>query len=250
MTLDRFLEVEVDRVVGVRENDRPSGGGHGPCRRIPAGDSRHLTPRRRRHRSWWSFPTRYKSTPSSRRRLFVRPATATTELDFDLPNRAIAAELAADGIPMLDLLPIIQRQGRATRLYKPQDTHWNIAGNRLAAESIAAFLRDRLRLRVCRDYHHFGKDREDPDAVMVSRVPTLMGLRIVRRWPGRNVYVARLVQFSRRDDTRICRDRRCRDPRHRLRREGAIGRPAGRAEAAGKSQLCAAGRRDSSRWTA
>ena len=62
-------------------------------------------------------------------------------MDFDRPNRTLTADLAADGIRVLDLLPVFRSEGRTARLYKPQDTHWNLAGNRLAAETIAAFLR-------------------------------------------------------------------------------------------------------------
>jgi hypothetical protein len=61
--------------------------------------------------------------------------------DFARPNRLLAAELSREGIPYLDLLPVFDEAGRHTRLYKPRDTHWNIAGNRLAARTIAAFLR-------------------------------------------------------------------------------------------------------------
>jgi hypothetical protein len=40
-------------------------------------------------------------------------------------------------------LPVVAEHGKATRLYKPRDTHWNLAGNRLAATAIAVFLRER-----------------------------------------------------------------------------------------------------------
>jgi hypothetical protein len=63
---------------------------------------------------------------------------------MDQPNRALAAELAHDGIPMLDLLPVFRAGTETGRLYKPQDTHWNIAGNELAARQIAAFVRRSL----------------------------------------------------------------------------------------------------------
>jgi hypothetical protein len=41
----------------------------------------------------------------------------------------------------VDLLPAFRSAARTTRLYKPRDTHWNIAGNRLAAREIAAAVR-------------------------------------------------------------------------------------------------------------
>lgn len=65
---------------------------------------------------------------------------APAGLDFDRPNRLLTVALEAEGIPVLDLLPVFRAAASRERLYKPQDTHWNIAGNRLAASAIAAFL--------------------------------------------------------------------------------------------------------------
>jgi hypothetical protein len=62
-------------------------------------------------------------------------------LDFGQPNRMLAAALEAERIRAIDLLPVFQDRGASTRLYKPQDTHWNVAGNALAAEAIATALR-------------------------------------------------------------------------------------------------------------
>ncbi len=69
-------------------------------------------------------------------------AATGAQFDFRLPNRLLAVELAKEGIPFLDLLPVFEQEGRQTRLYKPRDTHWNLAGNRLAASTIARFLRE------------------------------------------------------------------------------------------------------------
>jgi hypothetical protein len=60
-------------------------------------------------------------------------------LNLDLPNRRLLESLSADGIRALDLLPVFRAAG-SDRLYKPQDTHWNLAGNRLAARAIAQWL--------------------------------------------------------------------------------------------------------------
>jgi hypothetical protein len=66
------------------------------------------------------------------RRLRQRPA----DMDFGAPNEMLSRELGQRGIRSLDLLPAF-RNSSAARLYKPRDSHWNIAGNRLAAEAIA-----------------------------------------------------------------------------------------------------------------
>ena len=72
----------------------------------------------------------------------ARASRSTREqFDFRLPNRLLANSLTNEQIAFLDLLPTFEQAARQTRLYKPRDTHWNLAGNRLAAERIAFFLR-------------------------------------------------------------------------------------------------------------
>ncbi len=144
MTLDRFLGVEVDRSwVYVRTTGRLAEATARAGEYLRA--IRDISRRAGADIVVVVIPDEVQVNADLQTQVVRSSGYSATELDFDMPNRAIAAELAADGIPMLDLLSIFQQQGRATRLYKPQDTHWNIAGNRVAAESIAAFLRDRLR---------------------------------------------------------------------------------------------------------
>lgn len=61
------------------------------------------------------------------------------ELDPERPNRELARALAEAGVPFLDLLPELIAAG-AEPLYKPRDSHWNLAGNRLAAERLYRWL--------------------------------------------------------------------------------------------------------------
>ena len=68
-------------------------------------------------------------------------------LDFARPNALLAAALTREAIPFLDLLPAFVEAGQRTRLYKPRDTHWNLAGNRLAAEAITPIMRERIQER-------------------------------------------------------------------------------------------------------
>lgn len=63
------------------------------------------------------------------------------DFDFELANHSLAARLTEQNIVFIDLLREFAPMGRQTPLYKPRDTHWNIAGNRLAADSIARELR-------------------------------------------------------------------------------------------------------------
>ncbi|MDB9518836.1 hypothetical protein PN466_17960 [Roseofilum reptotaenium CS-1145] len=58
------------------------------------------------------------------------------QLDFSLPNRLLTERLSSLNINSLDLLEPFQQVSETTRLYRPNDSHWNIAGNRLAATEI------------------------------------------------------------------------------------------------------------------
>jgi hypothetical protein len=64
------------------------------------------------------------------------------DFDFALPDRLLAAKLKEQNVRFLDLLDPFASASSQTRLYKPNDTHWNIAGNRLAAELIQENLFD------------------------------------------------------------------------------------------------------------
>ena len=66
------------------------------------------------------------------------------QLDWEQPNRLITQALKAEAIEVLDLLPILSETARRERVYKRSDTHWNVAGNRVAAEAIAQALAARV----------------------------------------------------------------------------------------------------------
>jgi hypothetical protein len=58
------------------------------------------------------------------------------DLDPSLPNRRLARALDDAGLAYFDLLEPMRAASRSARLYKPRDTHWNVAGNRVAADLI------------------------------------------------------------------------------------------------------------------
>lgn len=57
-----------------------------------------------------------------------------------LPNELFSRRLREAGIDCLDLLAPFVQASRERRLYRPRDVHWNIAGNRLAADLIRAHI--------------------------------------------------------------------------------------------------------------
>lgn len=60
--------------------------------------------------------------------------------DFQLPNKILAKQLTKNNIAYLDLTDKFKEKGVQMFLYKPNDTHWNIAGNKLAADTISEYL--------------------------------------------------------------------------------------------------------------
>lgn len=61
-------------------------------------------------------------------------------LDLSLPNRMLDDALEAAHIPHVDLFDPLLEAAHTRALYKPNDTHWNIEGNAVAAREIATFL--------------------------------------------------------------------------------------------------------------
>jgi len=62
------------------------------------------------------------------------------QFDFDLPNRMLSHELENMKVKQLDLLEPFKQASMRERLYKLRDTHWNIPGNKLAAELIGNYI--------------------------------------------------------------------------------------------------------------
>jgi hypothetical protein len=62
--------------------------------------------------------------------------------DLDRPNRKLIEALAEDNIRVLDLFPLFASYMNETgqSLYYSGDNHWNVTGNRVAAEMIYAWL--------------------------------------------------------------------------------------------------------------
>lgn len=67
-----------------------------------------------------------------------------SEIDFTQPNRFLAEHFRRHGIEAIDVLNSFAARGKEVSLYKPLDSHWNIAGNELAAKLLAPPLAARL----------------------------------------------------------------------------------------------------------
>jgi hypothetical protein len=89
------------------------------------------------------IPDEYQVDPEVFARAAGRAGMPAATYDLERPQRELAPALAVRGIPALDLLPPSRRAAADQPLYRPRDTHWNAAGNRLAASELARFLVDR-----------------------------------------------------------------------------------------------------------
>jgi len=66
--------------------------------------------------------------------------TIHSHWDITRPNRALTKQLRDENIAIFDLYPVLKKSPVA--LYKTDDVHWNLEGNRLAAESVFTELKN------------------------------------------------------------------------------------------------------------
>jgi hypothetical protein len=66
------------------------------------------------------------------------------EIDFTLPNKLLAQKFKQNNIDYLDVLPVFAEEFPKKPLYRNNDSHWNIAGNKLAEELIQKHITNQL----------------------------------------------------------------------------------------------------------
>ena len=69
-------------------------------------------------------------------RVIAASGHAAASFDFALPNRLLRAKLEEGKIDHMDLTPEFIGRSLNETLYRPNDSHWNIAGNALASRLI------------------------------------------------------------------------------------------------------------------
>jgi len=140
---NRFLEIAVDRAKIYRADD---AGLRAPLTRAAAllRDMRDVSKRAGADFLVVMIPDEVQVDTALQDDVLRALGSSRDQVDFRIPNRLLARELTADGISFVDLLPVFESEARQARLYKPQDTHWNLAGNRVAATAIAPALRERI----------------------------------------------------------------------------------------------------------
>jgi hypothetical protein len=85
------------------------------------------------------IPSEVQVDPETRRLVLEALSLSEEAYDFDAPQRRLHDFAEANGITITDPLPELRAQhSRGDRLYIPNNTHWNVKGNRIAGEILAA----------------------------------------------------------------------------------------------------------------
>jgi low affinity Fe/Cu permease len=89
------------------------------------------------------FPDQFQVDEELREAVLARYKNpARKNLDLSYPDNLIMNFCRAHDINCLDLLGPFQEKGKSWQLYALRDTHWNEAGNRLAADLIFQYLEE------------------------------------------------------------------------------------------------------------
>ena len=87
------------------------------------------------------LPDQFQVDPEIREAVLTKYKNiAEKNLDLSYPDNLIANFCRTHNINCLDMLGQFQEQGKTRRLYSLRDSHWNEAGNRLAADLIFEYL--------------------------------------------------------------------------------------------------------------
>lgn len=90
------------------------------------------------------IPDEVQVSPILQQKVIEAFRVSPDAFDFQLPNKLLRAEFEKHNINYLDLFDNFMVVNPQVSLYKPNDTHWNIAGNELAAEVIDNYLSEKF----------------------------------------------------------------------------------------------------------
>jgi hypothetical protein len=88
------------------------------------------------------FPDQFQVEENLREEVYKKYNLAADSLDLEYPNYRLSNYCKENNIHCIDLLGPFREKGKSGGLYALRDTHWNAAGNRLAAEVIFQYLMD------------------------------------------------------------------------------------------------------------
>lgn len=85
-------------------------------------------------------PDEFQIDPALAAKAIERAGLRAQDCELDSAQQLLTERLRRDGLEFVDLLPAFRSRAAAERLYRPLDSHWNRAGNRLAAEELTRVL--------------------------------------------------------------------------------------------------------------
>ncbi|MPR32526.1 alginate O-acetyltransferase AlgX-related protein [Salmonirosea aquatica] len=86
------------------------------------------------------LPDEMQVNTDLQKRVLAKGTLAAAAWDNEQPNRVLRQELEKANVPVVDLLNEFVARRQGPPLYIPNDSHWNIKGNRVAAASLAGQL--------------------------------------------------------------------------------------------------------------
>jgi hypothetical protein len=86
------------------------------------------------------FPDEVQVSPTQFDALVKKFGLRRDDFDLDLAQTRLKNFLQSQNIPYLDLLARLRQEAQQRELYRTRTTHWNLAGNQLAAEILFDFL--------------------------------------------------------------------------------------------------------------
>jgi lysophospholipase L1-like esterase len=90
------------------------------------------------------IPDELQVNPALQAKVLKALKVSSDAVDFTLPNRFLQEQLQAYHIQYLDLFDEFSSASLQMSLYRPNDAHWNIAGNKLAADLLARYLSEHV----------------------------------------------------------------------------------------------------------
>jgi hypothetical protein len=94
------------------------------------------------------FPDQLQVDTNLMKKIIAIYGLSPHSIDLFFPNHLLSKFLEKNQIHYLDMLPEFQQHAKSTALYLINDTHWNQAGNQLAAGLIFSYLRQQRLIPV------------------------------------------------------------------------------------------------------
>jgi hypothetical protein len=91
------------------------------------------------------IPDELQVNPALQAKVLQALNVSSGAVDFTLPNRFLREQLQAYHVDHLDLLESFLANSLQMNLYRPNDAHWNIAGNKLAANLLARYVSEHVK---------------------------------------------------------------------------------------------------------